>query len=392
MKKLSLMALFVLVLTGKAFGRADSLMADTDKFNPEVERFFQKGPSKAGISYEALSKFVQAGVTTENNGGFTFKSTLFGTANFFKHGKLDLSDYYNSKLGKFQRNFEYQLGVSKDNSGSYNIFNGGFKYAIVNRRDSSDFNFFNILVSGLKAIGNFQEKALKIYKDKITGDPALVQELVAGINKYRDSNNLMDLPKGLLAVRDSLSALMLHRDESAFLDSLQQVYNAKVKALNSRGLATLGINSRYRSNTGKIDSLNISFEYLVGLGKNHNKAWNVDLQLNNIFLQDSISKRGLSRNISRASLGINKVLINDKSGGGSPLFEFELACEDIWLDHGQTYANEARNTVNANAIFRVHFSKSMSLPVTLKYDVKHPKLFGFLSIQWNLDDNSTTNK
>ena len=124
-------------------------------------------------------------------------------------------------------------------------------------------------------------------------------------------------------------------------------------------------------------------QYLKGFG-NYNKPWNFDGQLRNSFLKDTLgTAKSLARTVFVLQIGLNKVLANDDKN--NPLIEFELAFEDTYIQR-RMYAGEDRNKISLNSILRVHISKEMAIPLTLKYDSKKANVFGLFQVSWNLEN------
>ncbi|SEM65467.1 hypothetical protein SAMN05192574_101350 [Mucilaginibacter gossypiicola] len=382
MKKVYLIVMLLFSIASRALCQQTS----PDE-NDAITRTIANTPTKSSVSYEALTKFFQSTVTTLNGGGYQFKSTLFNTFNLFKDGRLDLSNYYTSKAGRFARNFEYSLGIDKGKSGGFNILTGGFKYAIINNRDKSEHNFFNDFFLIDKRIGNANANAEGIYRAEIAEikkqDPKKASQMEADLKssneKFRTSHNLSDLSKRIQDLRDSLIG-------SARKD-LQTQYDKKAKQLDMKSLLTLSVNPEYKWNTKTLDSTNFALRYLVGIGKKSEKPWFLDLQFNDILKHDTMSNKGLGRNLIRIYAGGNKILANDKEN--NPLFEMEFALEENWITNKVLYTNEERNTLKFDAVFSLHITKEFTLPVTLKYDLKKPNLFGFLTLQWNLQGKTS---
>lgn len=344
-------------------------------------------PAKSSLSYEALTQFFQSTVTTENGGGFTFKSTLFSTSKLFSYKNLDMSNYFTSPQGTFLRNFEYSFGVNKDKNGSYSLLTGGLKYAIINKRDKGMHNFFSDDDMLTRQLGSTNAQITKIYSDEIKATKLkdakkgaqMELDFNTAVLKFTQSKNVTDLPKRVQDLRDSLL--------STLITDLQNKYNVKLKELDSRSLLTLSINPGYHWNSKSLDSLNTTLQYVVGLNKTGKNPWFLDAQLSDILHHDTINSQGLARNQIRYFIGGNKVLANDKDS--NPLFETEFAFDFTHLTNKILYANDVRNSPKIDVIFRLHLSKEFTLPVTLKYDLKTPNLFGFISLQWNLESTGT---
>jgi len=354
-------------------------------------------PTKSDLSYEALSQFFQSSVTSGKNGGFDFKATGFGIKKLFSKKNLDISDYYLSKTNKAARNFEVSFGVHKGTNGELNTLLGGFKYAIINNRSKSDENFTDYpqLNTDLQNTNNVRNSAQQLYQneiDEIKNDEKtkknLQDQFDLSLHNYNSSQNIKDLPVRVQAIIDSIINKNYGISTSDFFNAPQKTYDNIAKKIDTKGLLTLSFNPGYSWNNARFDSTTISLRYLAGLVKktgNYNKPWNLDGQLNVSFLHDTTGlKKNLSRTLGVGSIGVNKIFLNDEKL--NPIIEFELAFEDDYILN-RTYKNEDQNKITLNTILRVHLSKEISLPITLKYDLKNPNLLGFFKIDWNLETN-----
>jgi hypothetical protein len=347
-------------------------------------------PVKSNLSYEALTQFFQSSFSTAKNGGFEFKSSLFGIEKLFSKKDLDFSDYYLKR--RSARNLEFSAGVNKDDNGNMNILSAGFKYALINRRSKSDINFLDIpeIAARVKNMGDVLYKGEKIYQAQIDkqNNPAtksrMQKEFDDALKKYSTSQKIKDLPNSMEKMLDSITRSDYNSDAAGFFQLAQESYDIAAQKIDQRGLLTLGFSPEYAWNDQRFGTTALSLQYLKGFG-NFRKPWNVDAQFKNYFLHDTTgTKKNLSRSMSMISIGVNKTIINDNAS--NPVIEFELAFEDDYIQSG-IYTTEERNTISLNTILRVHISREISVPLTLKYDLQHPNLLGFLKVDWNLENN-----
>jgi hypothetical protein len=433
----------------------DSKKQADAEVTPEQLNAIKNTPAKTGLTYSSLSQFIQSTVTSGKNGGFSFKSSFFGLSYLFGGKNDSLSSYYLSKTGWWQRNQELSVGVNKASSGNDQIALAtvGYKVSVINHRDKSVVNFFadavlskgtdvadhsmaiadviytsDVAVHFVKA--NFsgadlnkvlaavdakrKEKLANIQSAKWTTDDLETaitaskvtitkQELKNLSHKFNDelkkgdgmikaytsadNSNKTDDYKRFKAIADSIfkkygySYSELHKN-------LQKEYNAYAKKIEMGALFTLSFNPGYNFQYHHFDTTSFSARYLKGFG-NYKKPWNVDLQGTIVSLRDSSSApKDFGHNKTKFSAGLNKVFaVDDKD---NPLLEAEFAGEYDLVLNGR-YAHERKQAVTANLVTSIHLSKEFTLPLTLKYDIKHPNLFGFVSVQWNLEDSGKNN-
>ena len=342
-------------------------------------------PGKSSLSYEGLTQFFQSSLTSGKNGGYNFKATLFGVRKIFSGKDIELSHYFLKPTPKIQRNIEFTVGLNKDKDEQLNILTGGIKWAIWNKRSKPDVNFFNdeVLKDSLRKNGIIFQKASVIYKTEVNKNPDSVKlwnEFIKALQEYNKSGDLNDLPSRFKATLDSLVPKLLDPKK------IQQRYDYLSKEVDKKGLLTLSINPGYNFNKSSFDTLAISAQYLKGFGDNE-KPWNWDVQLKHTQQNDSTdaNKNNINRTSYIGSIGLNKVLlIDDKL---NPLIEFESQFEYTKIAQG-LYVDEDKDKITFNSILRVHVTKEISVPVTLKFDLEHPNLFGFFALQWNLEGSS----
>ena len=344
-----------------------------------------KTPVKSNLSYEALTQFFQASVAVGRNGGFDFKSSLFGIQKLFSKKDLDLSDYYLKR--KSARNTEFSFGVHKDDKDNVNVLVAGFKYALINNRSKSDVNFLQIpeIAMQVQNMGSALYKAEEIYHHSIAkGNAAAELRFINALKKYTKSQNLKDLPDGMQSILDSIVTNSYRSDTSHFFHVAQRSYDIAAKRIDQKGLLTLAINPGYSWSNRRFDSIAIAFQFVKGFG-NIGRPWNLDAQINNHFLYDTVSKKAnLSRSITSVSLGLNKILMNDD--GLNPVIEFEMALENDYV-YSRLYSGEKRNKISLNAILRIHIAREIVVPLSLAFDLMHPNVAGFLKVNWNLENS-----
>jgi hypothetical protein len=359
---------------------------------PAVHRdSIARTPVKSGLSYEALTQFFQSSLSTGRHGGFDFKSSLFGINKLFSKKDLDLSDYY-LREQKFSRNLEFTLGVHKDDDDHFNTLLGTIKYALINNRSKSDIDFTNIpeISQAIRNMGDVLYKAELEYQSAISKEQneerrsVKQKEFDNALKKYSATLKIKDLPAAMQHTLDSIIRKEYGKEPETFFTIPQSLYDIAAKKIDQQALLTIGISPGYAWSGRRLDSSTVFLQYLKGFG-NYKKPWNIDGQLMNRFLHDTTgTTKNLSRSVAVGIIGLNKTLVNDDQL--NPLIEFELAFEADVVNSG-LYTGEDRGKLNLNTILRVHISRELSVPVTLQFDLKHPQLFGFLKVDWNLENN-----
>jgi len=386
MKKISTLFIIGLFVSITGQSQTDAPSAHEDA-SLRAERIAQT-PTKSGLSYETLTQFYQATFTSGKNGGFKFKSSLFGIQKLFSSKDLDLSQYYLAKKGA--RDFEISLGVDKNKDNDVDNLRAGLKYALVNNRSKSDVNFTNFdeIKTSLQNLGSVFNEGGQIYFRLINAlnDAERQLRLKAfreANEKFKKSQKRADLPNELVSLIDSVSNLRLSMSVQDLFDAPQKAYDIAAKKLDQKGLLTFEVSPGYSWSKKRWDSTSLVGQYLKGFG-NYERPWNFDSQVKNHFQRDTLGKaNNLARSLSVVQIGLNKVLaIDDKK---NPVIEFEMALEAGYVLRG-AYNGEDRNRLSFNTILRVHITKEIIVPLALKYDLKNPNLFGFLQFNWNLEN------
>ena len=155
-------------------------------------------PSKSASSYQALTQFLQANVSSGTNGGYELKATLFTFDKLFSKDSLNASSIYLLSTNKIKRNLEFSQGIHKGSNGDLNIFTLGIKYAIVNHRDKSEENFASfgdgLLQKDLKIITEAKFYADSMYVNSIQNDNAKIKAFNEAKAKAKKSGDFNDFP------------------------------------------------------------------------------------------------------------------------------------------------------------------------------------------------------
>jgi hypothetical protein len=451
---LLLTALYTFSQTTKAVkvSPADTLikLAKEQKLkSADILSLLAQAPASTGLTNASLTQFLQSSVTSGTNGGFNFKTTIFGLKYLFSGTKKDsLSGYYLSHTS--DRNNEIDLGVNRVSKASDQLSTITFGYKIaINHRDKSIVNFakadaelskgidladntvnvindiysselvMEVLNSGSLAkddLDKARAAVAKLTKEKI-GDPnknkwtdnefesifngtnvdikggtfpTLKKKLNEGLlqipglqNDYTDGKDSTASNKRYKTIADSV----FHKLGYSYSDlhkNIQNEYNTYAKKIEMGSLTTFSLNPGYNVQSHHADTSTFTVRYLKGFG-NYKKPWNIDLQGVIVSLRDSAAvPKDFGHNKLKFIAGVNKVFaVDDKA---NPLLESELAAEydDVVTSR---FAHETKEVFTGNLTTTIHLSKEFSLPLTLKYDVKNPTLFGFLAVQWNLQDS-----
>jgi hypothetical protein len=399
-------------------------------------------PIRSALTYNTLVQYFQSTVTGGANGGFNFKSSLFGLKYLFSGTKNDsLSGYYLTHWADRNTEISFGLNKAKKTNDQLSIITLGYKIAILNGRDKSVVNFAKVdsgIGMGIDSANHAISRANHIYIGKSVlrllrtesiayadkNKAISAAEVMDASNRKWTDDQFKSIFKNTSIDTNGCVYLILEQKFNTALRStatlqknyingeslpsedeeyktiadsvfsslgttyaklhknLQDEYDRYAKKIEKGDLLTFSINLGYNIQYHHSDSSSLAIRYLKGLG-NYKKPWNIDFQAILVSLQDSSANpRNFAHNKLKFILGANKVFaLDDKS---NPLLESELAAEYDKVISGR-YSRERKDVFTFNLITNIHLSKEFTLPLTLKYDVKKPNLFGFLSLQWNLE-------
>jgi len=386
--------LLLLLFAGKYAAAQTTSTGPVTTTNVDPNKALQT-PTQSNITYQTLSQFFQSSVTNGANGGFDFKSSLFGIEQLFKGSSADYSSYYTAH--KFDRNFQVALGIHKNQSGSLSMLTGGITYSPINERSKADSNFDKngqlrtALIDRLNLYYEAEKKYIKEYIDN-EKDPKKHQAVFTNykdaMKKYNTTGLDSVLPKELINIRDTMIVDYGYKDIPKYLSGPDVIYKTIAKKIDMGSLLTFAFNPGYDYNHQNLDSTSLNVTYLVGFG-NPDKPYNLDVQGSGLVFRDTLlTGHNTSRHELIGKLGLNKTLVQDDKS--NPLIEFELQFEDDNHLNTPLYKAEENNQITANTVLTVHLSSTLSLPVTLKYDLKKPNLLGVFNLTWNFQSSKSS--
>jgi hypothetical protein len=111
------------------------------------------------------------------------------------------------------------------------------------------------------------------------------------------------------------------------------------------------------------------------------KPWDFYAGLFYNFKTDTVLKQTFRREIASFKFGVNKVFA--ERSDGSPFFEVLGTAEidDVTRD---AYKGENQFTILPDFTFTIKPTKSISIPLEIKYDPKQKNFLGFLNVKWDI--------
>jgi hypothetical protein len=340
----------------------------------------------SGNYQDVLSSFFQLGLKnlTGPNKEFKFSSNIFAFAlKINPNLAVDTNYLKYTYLRRLNVNFDGKL----DSTNKFNSFAIELKYAIINKRDITVSEQFmaDALNNGREIHNLFQ--LFSTMKNGIT-DPDLKSKFTEQSTKFfKDTTLTFDqLDK---KVQDALISIAKENNLNDFLNLVktQPHFNAKkflsddfktVKdSFQNKPLWTIGLNYTVDQ------KINIQTEYLKGiLDKDSPTSLELDAKADLEILDTTINFNNVNRKVFNTSLGLNWVIA--KNSAQQSIVEFKVAASYKYVWSG-LIENENNNVLTADGTFRVRVTKSLWVPIDIKYDPKSGEVFGFLNVVTNFD-------
>lgn len=341
---------------------------------------------KSGNSQDVLISFFQLAFNdlTGDNKTFKFQSSLFAIK-----AKTD-DDLWldrNYLKEKFSRNFVFSIAPSLDSSFKFKSNSIGFKYAIVNNRDKTIFDFskptdMHFLSVKRQAI---EEYAKDFEKPNESGDYKKAVSFF--LDEDEERTDLKDLPPRFLEILGKVKKGTIFDKFTAeqFRDYLNDQYKSLAQYVENRALWTVESSFASTNNGNLFSGVNVSSVFLKGLIP-ENKKTNIELNLKASmdFSDDTISLNvnDLNRQVFNFSGGLNWIILrNSKS---KSIIEFKAAVAYNYIFKG-VYLNENKSKFTGDGTLRFRITDQIWIPVNIMYDPGNGNVFGFISVRSNFD-------
>ena len=374
--KIPIYFLLALLVTQQTFGQTnvkDSIRTAADL--------------KTGNSQDVLISFFQLAFDdiTSDKKSLKFQSSLFAIK-----AKTD-SDLWidiNYLKEKFSRNLVLSISPTFDSSYKFKSNTFAFKYAIVNNRDKTVFDFSmptDMIFEKLKKA--ILEEYATSFSDG-TRNTNYRLALNFFIDEEEEGRTPIDkLPEDFKQLLKSKSQKTIFQKftPDQFRNYLRDQYRSLAKYVENRGLLTVeGAFSSF--NNGRLFSgINLNSQYLKGLIP-ENKKTNIELNIKASldFSDDTanVKLNDLNRQVFNFSGGFNWIIL--RNSRSKSLLEFKGAVSYFNVLKGG-YAGETKNLFAGEGTIRLRITNDIWLPVQINYNPKNGDVFGFLSVRSNFD-------
>jgi len=369
-------------------------LAQTDEAKQKAEEVKEKvrtaSDLKTGKSQDVLISFFQLAFDdfTGKDKSFKFQSSLFALK-----AKTDKSLFIDENYlkQKFARNLVFNFATNLDTSFKFKSSSLGIKYAIVNNRDKTVFDF--ILPS--------EDEWVKIEKDALNTYAKLFTDGVLNPNYLLAQNFFLEqddspfvrtpvkkLPEDFKVMLTNLLKKSKRFEITSleeFRDRLTVEYTTLAQQVEKRGLWTVDGNFSTNTKDKLFSKMNFNSEYLKGIVKT-NKKMGVELNLKASLEFDddtsTILTKDLDRQVFSFSGGFNWIICKNKRSQSIIEFKGALSYNNILKGR---YQGEEWDNFTGEGTLRIRVTNDIWIPVDIKYDPLNGKVFGFLSVRSNFD-------
>lgn len=378
----------LLAQTGKKNGVDLSTINDSSNQEAQSKQVIRTANDlKTGNWQDVLSSFFQLSLSdlTGNNKALNFKSTIFAIKAKADSSLLIDRNYVHQT---FARNFQFDFSLKLDSQYRFTGFQGGFTWAIINKRDSTVMSLVNTLIDSIYLLsvtdlqnafinfsksvsdssGNIKKDKLEFFKDI----KKKVQDAVASSQFVLSKDFPPEFRPFLKPYTDKGYDENLKRATSLF--------NDKLAALRAKPLLTLSANSTFKNDQQAFNNGEVQIVYLQGI-KSKSTSTELDIR-SSINVKDTIVVTTMRRSVFKASAGINFSLFQGNAHKSIIEFKPYLEYQSIL---STTINNEKKDLFTANADLRIRITDNLWIPFTLKYDVKKGNFLGFLNVALNMN-------
>lgn len=342
---------------------------------------------KSGNSQDVLISFFQLAAQDlfGDNKTFKFQSSLFAIK-----AKTDDALWIDSNYLKerFARNFVISVSPAFDSSFRYKSNSIGLKYAIINNRDKTVFDFSQPEdMIWLK----LQQTALNQYAQQFT-DGVRNPLFQRAINFFLDEDepgrtSVANLPDDFKALLKKLTDKSIFRGVGvdSFRNHLANEYSRLSQYVENRGLWTAEANFTSLNNGNLFSGINLSSEYLKGLlNKNARSNLELNLKASLDFSDDStsLSANDLHRQVFSFAGGFNWVIVKNRNNKSVLELKGAVAYNNILKTR---YTDEEWSKFTGEGVLRFRLTNDIWIPVEIKYDPKNGNVFGFISVKSNFN-------
>ncbi|MGE0635798.1 MAG: hypothetical protein AB7G44_07250 [Bacteroidia bacterium] len=364
-------------------------IANSQEIETDEETVRYASDLKSGNSQDVLISFLQLAVKdiTGDNKSFNFQSSIFGIKAAI-NPDLYIDDNYLKKSNICARNIIFNAGIEFDEGFKFKQAPIGIKWAIINNRDKSVFDFK--LNNEMEWVF-VKEKAINLFTELLNdAGNANANEQVENSRNFFDpeknktTSDLSEEFKNILQGILDTSRFFKGLNIDGFKNYRQNEYQRMSAIVESKGILTLEGKTTIADKGKGFSSVNINSEYLKGVIEKEIAGNNIELDIKGAidFTDDTTSiESDINRGVFSASGGLNWVIKLKKA---KPILELKAQVTYYNVFTEQKPA-EKKSGVTFESVIRLRVTNESWFPVTLKYDPATGNVFGFLNITVNTD-------
>ena len=363
MKKLFLRIFLTIIITATINKSYAQILSNVEKANDVL----------SANSKDVLYNYLQLAAQNilGNNKSFDLNTSLFELKRKYNP---DINLEQNFIKEKFSRNFAFNVKVNFDSVYKLNGFTGGFTYAFLNKRDKNAVQFVTKSTNAAKYAVLSREALV----DEI--EPITLEYLRANLNDVSgasvrlnkafenlNSNQIDSIPNDIKLLFES-------RLKTKF-ETFKKAADLAYAEIKNDWLGTIAFN--VSTNTkNKVDRGSAELIFLKGNDPEFD--WRTKISYYDTALQ-SVRQR----TVLHSKIGANFPLLTaTKDNTISSVLEFKIAAEYTNVLKN-ALPGENDNTFMASGELRIKITKEMWLPISIKYNPKDGKFFGFLNVVFN---------
>ncbi|MDP9081664.1 MAG: hypothetical protein M3O71_29990 [Bacteroidota bacterium] len=366
----------------------DSVKAKSAKADSSKTTIRTAADLKSGASQDVLASFFKLAYQNLSDGHhFQFTSSLFAIK-----AKTDTTLWTDTKYKNnvFLRNSTIGFNIGLDSTNKFKSASLSYKYAIINNRDKSVFDFASSglsLDSALKLTNHLYRRALQKYFNEHPRNHGY-DTAVNYIYHHGSRPKLGNVPARFKNILDSIKNITDFEAIKGIkpldlFDTLKNKYNFLANLMSKTSLWTAGIQVS-TNQVNKFSKLDFNTEYQKGITRtNTSMGLELDIKGNLDIYDTTAMTQTYNRNVLSGSAGINWIIYKDKKTQKSYV-EFKPALAYNNVLNG-TLPGETKSKFTGDGILRFRVTDNLWIPFDVKYDPKVGKFFGFLNITSNFD-------
>jgi len=335
---------------------------------------------KTSNSKDILSNVFRASLANllGDSKSLQFNSTLYGLDSLVNKNARSNNDKFYTKQ-RALRAIQINLSIKADsNTNQLTDFSGGLTIALINKRDITYANFSKEMVPQLD---RFEKLRKDIDRKVAEKNPKVDYKALQKSWSDYDTSHDYKMLDSLIIVE--INALDQSDQDFIKNDLPYKTFKTLTTQYARKSLLTISPDYAY-SRFNKQSAMSFSAAYLVGLTNSiDKKPWELEAKASfSIGADTTISAANYKNKPFFISTGLNKVLRESSDKVSSMelkgFFQYDY-------QFGNLPPGASVDKVTFNTTLRINLYKSIWLPLTLSYDIKHANVLGFLSLTANID-------